>query len=437
MLSHARNGCHGSAQFTAPCVLVLLIFFAACTKEAATSQPAGPQWGAAGVYPTATRPFGWRGDGTGRFPGATPPLNFSATQNVKWSVSVDESYSSPILTEKCILITAEPDLLICLERGTGRQLWKVSPPALKDPKQRDAAAAYLAPKDGAGLAAATPATDGATVYALFANGLVHAVDLDGHTKWTAYIDAEQSTGYGRSASPLLFGGKLFVHMTNLYALDPATGRQLWVNTTASSGYGTPLGMNAGGVDLIVTPGGDVVRVDDGKTVNTRIGRLRYPSPVVHEGVIYFGDTHATAVRVDAAFKDQELWSGLISGDVIASPLCHNGILYNVNINARLFAFRLDGKGEQTPLIERRALEPVTTAPTTSSGQSAKVYASLTLAGQYLYLPTTNGDLMILEATPEAKLLKKIRMPAGSPSTPIFCGKEMYLRAGDTVYCISE
>ena len=36
-------------------------------------------------------------------------------------------------------------------------------------------------------------SDGTTIYAVFANGIVRAVDLGGKAKWTAFIDAPQST----------------------------------------------------------------------------------------------------------------------------------------------------------------------------------------------------------------------------------------------------
>src|SRR5438105_15850316 len=37
----------------------------------------GAELGAADFLPSPERPIGWRGDGSGRFPGATPPLNWS------------------------------------------------------------------------------------------------------------------------------------------------------------------------------------------------------------------------------------------------------------------------------------------------------------------------------------------------------------------------
>jgi outer membrane protein assembly factor BamB len=48
------------------------------SPEAETvAPPAGPPLGSPGFMPTPQRPLGWRGDWSGRFPGATPPMRWS------------------------------------------------------------------------------------------------------------------------------------------------------------------------------------------------------------------------------------------------------------------------------------------------------------------------------------------------------------------------
>src|SRR5208283_3349501 len=249
---------------------------------------AEPPLGSPSFSPSPERPFGWRGDGTGRFPDATPPTIWSDMKNVRWSTVVCTGYSSPILTEKLAFVTSEPNRLICIDRADGKVRWQlqIKPADLAEDKSRKAATDYEPPKDGSGMMAATPLTDGKTVFAVLANGIVCAVDLSGKLKWTAFIDADQNTGYGRSSSPLLVAGKLIVHMTNLYAFEPATGKQLWVNTEAPSKYGTPTIMKVEGVDLIVTPNGDLVRAGDGKLVASEVGRSTHTSPVAIDGIVY-------------------------------------------------------------------------------------------------------------------------------------------------------
>jgi hypothetical protein len=379
-------------------------------------------------------PAGWRGDGSGRFPAATPATEWSAKKNVRWSTPVGKSYSSPIVTDKLAIVTSEPNLIVCLNRADGKIVWKVEvkPADLSDEKSRKAAAEYHAPEAGSGMAAATPLTDGGSVYAVFASGIVRAVGLDGKPKWAAFIDAEQNTGYGRSSSPIMAGGKLIVHMTHLYAFDPVTGDKLWVNTSAESTYGTPASLKVGDTGVILTPAGDVVRTSDGKGLNSDVGRCVHASPIAHDGVIYYADVTVKALRLNAAFKDEELWTGDVTGDVFGSPVLHNGILFVVSGKGELYAFDAKEKGAPKPIIDGRILF--------GEGEGSRLpatYSSLTLAGKHLFLSSNQGETVVLEATREARQIARNRLPFGSGATPVFSGKDMFLRDGDKLYCIGE
>jgi len=331
-----------------------------------------------------------------------------------------------------VFVTSEPDLLLCLDRNDGTVRWKLAltPAGIPEPNTRQIVGNYQAPKDGSGLAAATPVTDGRNVYVLFANGLLGAVDLEGHRQWTTGIAAAPGTGYGRSASPLLVEGKLIVHMTNLYAFDPATGRQLWVNEDAKSSYGTPTACRVAGVDYLLTPLGDLVRAAGGQSAASGLGHTAHSSPIAGEGLLFFGDSTTTALRLHPALKDESVWTGMISGEVFGSPLLHDGVLFLTTGAGELFAFDARGKDALDPLIDGRALLEQTTA-------SPAAYASLTLAGRYLFLASNSGEIVVLEATREARLVSRQKMPAGTGSSPVFSGGDMFLRDGDKLWCIGR
>jgi outer membrane protein assembly factor BamB len=353
---------------------------------------------------------------------------------VRWATVVGRSYSSPIVTDKFVFLTSEPDLLVCLDRADGKVLWKaeIKPEYLTNEKSRKAAERYEAPRDGSGLTAATPLTDGKTIYAVLANGIICAVDLNGKRTWAAGIDAEPTTGYGRSSSPILVAGRLIVHMSNLYAFDPATGRQLWVNTEAKSSYGTPVGLRIGDVDLIITPNGDVVRATDGKSLNSDIGRANHSSPIqCNEGVVVFGNGEVRALRLNAAFKEEEVWNGMVGGDVFGSPLFHDNTLFILNGAGEFFAFDATGKDAQEPLIDGRKVFE------TEANAGPAVYASVALAGNYLFLNSNKGETVVFEATRRAKLVGRNRLPAGAGSSPVFSGRDLFLRDGDKLFCMGQ
>jgi outer membrane protein assembly factor BamB len=353
---------------------------------------------------------------------------------VRWSAKVGGGYSSPIVAGDSVIVTSEPSAVMCVGRADGKERWRVdvTPAELADAKQREVARAYQPPKDGSGMAAATPVTDGTIVYAVFANGIVWAGDLAGKRKWVAFVDAAQNTGYGRSASPIIVGGRLIVHMTNLYAFELTSGKQVWVNQEAKSSYGTPVGMKVGKEEVIVTPGGDVVRAADGKGLASDVGRTAHSSPIViGEATVCFADgTGVSAVRFDAKFKETEVWNGTVSGEVFGSPLVHEGTVFVATGAGELFAFDAAGKGSQEPVGEPRKLLELA-----GGGSAPAAYASLTLAGKYLFFNSNKGEAVVMEATREAKVVGRNRLPAGTGSSPLFSGGEMFVRDGEQLFCI--
>ena len=138
------------------------------------------------------------------------------------------------------------------------------------------------------------------------------------------------------------------------------------------------------------------------------------------------------MRLTGAFKDEEQWTCDMTADIFGSPVLHDGILYVATGAGELFAFDAAGKGDLKPLIVARPL-----FDGGGGGAEPLVFASLTLAGRYLFLNTNQGDIVVLEATRDAKLVSKNHLPSGSGAAPAFAGKDMLLRDGDQLFCIGN
>ncbi len=94
--------------------------------------------GAPGFQPTPQRPVGWRGDGTGRYPGATPPTSWGRAQSgagyqtkgILWATPLPNiGVSSPLVVGARVFVTAEPADVVCIDKQSGRILWIRSHPA--------------------------------------------------------------------------------------------------------------------------------------------------------------------------------------------------------------------------------------------------------------------------------------------------------------------
>src|SRR4051812_46242034 len=75
--------------------------------------------------PPSPPAVGWRGDGTGRYPTATPPLHWSETTGIAWKTPLPaRGGATPVLVGDRLFVTAEPDELLALSVSDGHILWQ-------------------------------------------------------------------------------------------------------------------------------------------------------------------------------------------------------------------------------------------------------------------------------------------------------------------------
>ena len=385
----------------------------------------------------APQPSGWRGDGTGRYPTASPPLQWDVDEgtNILWKARVGKSHSSPVVVGERVIVTAEKDLLVCLDRRNGKVLWRRDNGFGALPKGLVTAPKRPRVGPGGGYSIPTPVTDGKLVYASYGTGIVVCCDLEGRRRWVRYVALPQATQFGRSASPLLADGKLLVSIGGLTALEPATGRTLWQNTEAKPSYGSPAIARIGAVAVAVTPNGDWVRVADGRILAREMGTTGYPSPLVHGGVVYFVDAAAVALKLPSraadAIRPETLWENdELEGSFFASPLLHEGILYCVSNEGVLYA--LDARTGKTVFHKQLAIPSMAGTPDI---QPANIYGSLTLVGKHVLLTNDVGDTLVLAPGKQYREIKHNYLDAGSGASPVPDGRMLFLRGGKTLYCI--
>ncbi|MBE3123313.1 MAG: PQQ-like beta-propeller repeat protein [Planctomycetes bacterium] len=382
---------------------------------------------------------GWRGDGTGQYPGASPPTQWDIDdgKNILWQTEIGKGHSSPVVAGNRVFVTAEPDLLICLDRDTGTVLWKKDngygalPPGTKVPDKRPPTS------PNCGYATPTPVTDGKFVYASFGTGVVSCHDFDGNRKWLRYLDLPQVTQYGRSASPVLAGRRLIVSIGGLEALDADTGDTLWQTPEAKPAYGSAVAARIGEVDVLLTPGGDCVRLSDGKILARKMAVAAYTSPLVDAGVVYYVGPPAVAIRLppkaDEMIRPEKIWeSDDLEGEFFSSPVCHEGILYGASNTGVLYA--LDGR--TGTLIYKQELE-IASAAGKPGTEVANLWPSLSLVGKVLVLANDAGETLVLVPGREYKQVARNYHDKGSGASPVADGNLLFLRGGKKLYCIGE
>ena len=105
------------------CTLLFLPLYWAQPGETALGVPVGhPDF-----FPSKEHPVGWRGNGTGAWPGAAPVTEWNAQtgKNIVWKTAMPgPSFSQPIVVGDKVFTLADPNWLICVNARNGKIIWQ-------------------------------------------------------------------------------------------------------------------------------------------------------------------------------------------------------------------------------------------------------------------------------------------------------------------------
>ena len=398
------------------------------------------------------------------------PDRWSATLNVAWKAdSPGRSWSSPIIWGDRVFLTAvvtageteapkkglyfggerpQPSTsehlwkVLCLDLTTGKVLWEktVHKGAPKTP-------IHLKNSYGA----ETPVTDGERVYALFGSVGIFALTLDGQEVWSKSLEPRKTrNGWGGATSPIVSHGKLFVVDDNdtkaeAFALDAATGRELWrVERAEKSNWATPFIWENRQRTELVTCGSRAVRsydLDGNLLWSLRgMSSIAIPTPFAGGGLLfvssgYVGDKLRPmyAIRAgatgDISLKPGETnsefiaWSDPVGAPYNPSPLFYEGRLY-VLFDRGLLSCRDAKTG--TILYDRERL-PNGMAFTSSPWA----------AGGKIFCLNEDGVCFVVRAGDKFELLhtNKLSDDDMCMATPAMAGNRLLIRTSARLYCL--
>ena len=329
-------------------------------------------------------------------------------------------------------------VLMAIDKRTGKTLWERTAAEGEPLNKRHVKNTY---------ASATPATDGRMVVAWFGSQGVFAYDVNGTLRWKVDLGRLDlgaydipSVEWGPASSPIIWGDLVILQVDTqadsfLLALKLATGETMWKTERSElPSWATPTVVDTSSGPVLLTNAPNFIRGYDPRTGKElwRLGgssKITAPTPfaaddllVIASGrapekpifVVRPGKTGDLTLSAGNTSSDAVVWSKIGRGSYMPTPLAYGDLLY-VLANGGIFdAYRLK-TGEE---VYRQRL------PVIGSGYSASPVA----ADGKLYLSSEDGDILVVSAGPEFKLLATNAMGESLMATPALSDGVMYVRS---------
>ncbi|WP_321297456.1 PQQ-binding-like beta-propeller repeat protein [Marinifilum fragile] len=350
-------------------------------------------------------------------------------KNVLWKVKVPiHAYNSPVIWGDKLFLSganATQREVYCYDRNNGKLLWTAKVEGIAG---SPAKSPEVTPDTG--HAASTVTTDGKSVFAIFANGDITALDFNGKQKWAKNLGVPDNH-YGHSSSLLVYQDKLIVQYDHkksarVMALSTANGDELWstkrkVRVSWSSPVIAQIGENT---ELILAADPCVASYDvnTGKElwkldcITGEVG----PSVTVGNGIVYALNEYASLVAIKPGANPEVLWEAYDYLSDVPSPVISGDNLIIVTSYGAVVCY--DAKSGEIRWEQEFG-----------SG----FYASPILANGNVYLLDRDGVMHIFKADKEYQEIAAPALGEKSDMTPAFADGRVYIRGEKHLYCIGK
>lgn len=384
---------------------------------------------------------------------ATPPIEWSLTENLKWKTAIPvHGSSSPVAWEDRVFvltaISANDDQaesqseglkrfeILCIDRNNGQVRWQKTANEVK---------VEALNRTGDSFASASPFTDGEHVYAHFGSRGLYCYTMDGELVWERRLgDMYPRNGYGEGSTPAISGNMIVVPWDHdggsscLFALDKTTGETIWKTDRADeeSSWATPLIVSHGGASQIIMNGETYFR---GYDLATGAELWRYerktkrsiPSPVAANGLVYVVSGSPGAClgafdlkgRGDIKGTKSVVWELTRDTPDIASPLLSGDRLYFIKGRAGILSCVAAAAGTRHYQSRVPGLK--------------NVYASPVAAGGHVYLTDRDGTTVVIEDSTQLKVVATNSIGETVTGTPALIGNDLIILGESHLYCFTN
>jgi outer membrane protein assembly factor BamB len=292
------------------------------------------------------------------------------------------------------------------------------------------------------MANPSPVTDGEHIYVWFATGQLVALDMNGELVWQRQLAREYSSfelPWGHSSSPTLFQDLIILLCDHepasyLLALDKKTGKEVWKADRGSGmrAYSTPfVARHEGHEELIVNSSEGVDAYDPATGEHLwyfkEFNNFPVPSPSYSNGILYMSRGHRSgpymALRIGGRGDISEShikWRVPTGAPYVTSVVYYEGLVYMANGVGVVRC--IDGEtGER--VWQERIGGVFSASPVAADGK--------------IYLLAEDGEMVVLEAGREPKVLSRNRIEERTVASPAISNGHLFIRTDNHLLCIGS
>ena len=350
-------------------------------------------------------------------------------RNIKWKFAVPlPGYNSPIIWDNKVFISganATKREIYCIDRLTGKLLWTA-------PVTGIPGSPASSPKvtDDTGFAAPTMATDGRRVYAIFSNGDIIALDMDGKQVWARNLGMPDNH-YGHSSSLMVQRSNLFVQYDQrvgpkLMALSVKTGQTAWTaNRQVKISWASPVLASTGKqteLFLFADPYLASYNPSSGKEnwkIECTYGEVG-ASVVYADSIVFASNEYAKLVAVKIGATPKILWEDDEYLSDAPSPVATKDFLFVVTSYGAVVCYNTK-TGEKLWTQE--------------FGNG--FYSSPIVVGGKVYLIDKKGVTHIFSASGKYSAIGSPALGENVVCTPAFADGQIIIRGFKNLYCIGK
>tara|TARA_Y100000758_G_scaffold231187_1_gene168019 strand:- start:426 stop:1724 length:1299 start_codon:yes stop_codon:yes gene_type:complete len=333
--------------------------------------------------------------------------------------------------------------LLCLDRQSGELQWQSTVSAVHP---EDTYQGFITEH---GYASSTPVSDGEVIVSFFGKAGVVAHDMQGKQLWQTDIGKQSGTHlWGSAGSPILAGNVVIINASDeslsIRGLDKSSGKEIWKAEAKGleNTFCTPLLTSVAGRDeVIVSVPGEVwgLAPASGKLLwyaSTATDGNVSPSPVLQGNTIFVmggrrGSTAAIRLGgTDDVTNSHLSWSSEASS-YVPSPIVHEGYLYWVSDRGIAHCLKADS-GE---IIYQQRL-----SSSGGFGGGRGFYASVVLADDKLYSVSRSAGVFVLATGPRFRQIGQNKLENDESqfnASPAISRGQIFLRSDKQLYCIES